>query len=118
VNTTEERPEGGSTNLPGDMAEPNRGSIWAGILFVAACHIGAVSLGFLVDAISRNSSAIGVLVLCGIGLVQLAYVPTLAVIHGRRGETRTRNGIRIAARITFLLNATCFGVALGSLSFH
>jgi len=118
VNTTEERPEGESTHLPDDVAITDRGSIWIGILSVAIGHVVSVSTAFLLDFILRGQGGIGLITLCCIGLVQLLYVLPLIILHDRRGRARTRNGIQIAAVITLLLNATCFGVVMSTISFR
>jgi hypothetical protein len=52
----------------------------------------------------------------GIGLAQAAYVVPLLLWARTRGETATAKGIWIAAAITFLLNAACFGVLLSGAS--
>jgi hypothetical protein len=51
-----------------------------------------------------------------IGLSQLLYVVPAAIVLARRGRSQTHKGLWIGAGITFLLNATCFGVILVSLS--
>ena len=48
----------------------------------------------------------------GIGLVQLLYVLPLVHHYKKLGRTGMQQGIWIAAVITFLINATCFGILI------
>lgn len=118
MSTTERDPvdqePGDPTQLSDFRANLGQGSIWTGILRVAAWHAGVVGLAFLLGMIS-SAPTLGVMALCFISLVQLLYVVPLTVIAGHQGRTRTRDGIFIAAGITFLLNATCFGMVMYSL---
>lgn len=72
--------------------------------------IGAVVLGHLGWTII---SALGLIFpIFIIGLAQLIYVIPLAVAVKRPGFAQ---GVWIAAGITFLLNAACFGLLFGGL---
>ncbi len=113
MSTAEQEPDDEPTNVSDLQANLDPGSIWSGILTVAAWHAGAIGLVFLLGGVA-GESALGLVALCGIGLIQLLYVVPLVVSAYRRGRTRTKNGILIAAGITLLLNATCFGLVMSS----
>ncbi len=46
----------------------------------------------------------------GIGLGQVLYVVPLAMYLHQKGKIGMAQGVWIAAALTFLLNATCFGI--------
>jgi hypothetical protein len=83
-----------------------KGSFWRGFLIAAAVTIGAVIVGAITLV-----AGIGIVILLGIGLVQLAWVLPMYFSYRRKGETQTANGVLLAAGITFLLNASCWGLA-------
>jgi hypothetical protein len=80
------------------------GSIGRGFGITAAITIGAVIFGGMTIGVG-----IGAIILLGIGLVQLAWILPLFFSYRRKGETETAYGVLLAAGITFLLNASCWG---------
>ena len=79
--------------------------VWLGVLIAFGLHLSL--LIFL---------QIGLVLLLGVGLVQVVYIIPAFIIARNRGETGIAKGLLIGAGITFLLNATCFGVMIFSLS--
>ncbi len=73
---------------------------WIGILLTVALHClwFAYLPGFLV-----------------IGITQFVYMLPLMVYAGVKQNTRLLQGLAVGAGITFLVNAACFGIVLGSL---
>ncbi|MVP01705.1 hypothetical protein [Paenibacillus lutrae] len=87
-------PDSGEAQPP-HPHQPWKGSqVAVGIGWVAACH-----LIWLIAAP----------LYLGIGIVQLVYVIPLLIISHVKGKTGVFQGILIAAGITFLINAACFG---------
>ncbi|HKE29508.1 MAG TPA: hypothetical protein VKB88_44465 [Bryobacteraceae bacterium] len=82
-----------------------KGSFWRGFLVAAAVTVGAVIFGAI-----TLMAGIGIVILLGIGVVQLAWALPMYFSYRRRGETQTANGVLLAAGITFLLNASCWGI--------
>lgn len=92
------------TTLEGIEAPPDRGSVWKGLGLLALLHLIQIPL------IPLFFSWLFV------GISQLAYVIPAVIILGRKGRRDTQKGIWIGAGITALVNATCFGFVLSSLS--
>ena len=84
---------------------PDRGSILKGFGIGAAVNVGAVIVCLITAA-----AIVGVLLLLGIGLVQAAWIIPMILRFRKRGKTETAKGVMIAAAITFLLNAGCYGL--------
>ena len=80
---------------------PSRGpgSIWAGFGLTAAINLGAAIVGIVTIVIPL-----------AIGLVQAAWIIPMVLTFRKSGRTETAKGILIAAAITFLLNAGCWGM--------
>ena len=80
---------------------PSRGpgSIWAGFGLAAAINLGAAIVGIVTIVIPL-----------AIGLVQAAWIIPMVLSFRKSGRTETAKGIIIAAAITFLLNAGCWGL--------
>lgn len=53
-----------------------------------------------------------------IGVSQLVYMIPAVIIAYKKGYKVTAKWMMIGAAITFLLNATCFGIILASLGKH
>jgi hypothetical protein len=51
-----------------------------------------------------------------IGLIQAAWIVPMVLSFRKSGKSETAKGILIAATITFLLNAGCWGLVATSLS--
>lgn len=76
------------------------GEVWKGIGLTLLLHLIQIPIAAL-------SGGVAVI---GIGLSQLLYVVPAVIIAHRKGRKGLMKGIIIAAAITFLLNAACFGV--------
>ena len=64
---------------------------------------------------------VGLILLAGVGITQVLYILPAYLIAKNKGEMGIAKGLLIGAGITFLLNATCFGViivSLGKGGFH
>jgi hypothetical protein len=84
--------------------------MWMGVLLGFALHFGL--LFFL---------QIGLVLLMGVGIVQAVYIVPAYIMAKNRGEMQIAKGLLIAAGLTFLLNATCWGLlvlGLASASFR
>lgn len=80
-----------------------RGSIWEGLAWCWGLNVLELSTGF-------GLGSLGVIAIVAIGLVQLVYVLPLFWRWKKKGKTDTIKGLTIAASITALLNATCWGL--------
>jgi hypothetical protein len=82
--------------------------VFLGLGLLVFCHIAA---GIVTGGIG----------LIFLGVLQLLYVVPIVFASRRSGRRGIATGLIIGASITFLLNATCWGVlvfSLGSGSFH
>lgn len=88
------------------LAERGReaGSRGAGVLYLFLGHVALVVL----------SPLVGPAVLF-VGVVQMLYAVPMMIIFAVRGQGATVSGIALMAGVTFLLNATCFGLVCGGL---
>jgi len=98
----------------------SQGSIGRGLVatvlgclaFFAVCVFAAMLPG------AAMLQGVALIAFFGIGLAQLFYVVPLLLWARARGERATMKGIWIAASVTFLLNAACFGVLLSGVSMN
>lgn len=79
---------------------------------------GRVVTGFGIAAAMTSGGLIlsimlGFWPLFGIGVIQALWIVPLWLSFKRRGETESAKGVLLAAGITFLLNAACWGVVMG-----
>jgi hypothetical protein len=81
---------------------PSQGSIWAGIRLTLLLHLIQIPFGLITIFIAPAV----------IGLSQLVYMIP-AILRARKNkEPLTEQGLIIGASVTFLLNATCWGMAM------
>ena len=97
------------TDEQGTVTE-DQGKLWLGLLLCWGCNIVHSVMGFvLVFAYPQ----VGMVLFGGIGLVQLAYVVPVCLHYRKQGKSNTVKGLIIAASITALLNASCWGALRG-----
>ena len=84
----------------------DEGNIGWGLLLCWGVNIGEIVVGFLTLVVLPLGAAL----IGGIGIIQLIYVIPLYFSFRKKGKTETAKGLVIAASITALLNATCWGV--------
>jgi hypothetical protein len=89
----------------GGQEFPDKGSVGKGFAIAASINLGAAIAGLLTMVVG-----IGVFLILGIGAVQALWIGPLYFMYRARDETETAKGILIAAGITFLLNAGCWGL--------
>jgi hypothetical protein len=80
------------------------GSVWKGIIIGGSINICAVG-GLFIFAILVPVASV---VLIAIGLAQFIWI--LPLYYAVRSESETAKGILIAAGLTVLLSATCWGI--------
>ena len=85
--------------LPPVEQPQNPGNIWAGFGLAAIINIVAAIAGIFTIVITL-----------GIGVVQAAWIIPMVIAFRKSGRTETAKGVIIAACVTFLLNAGCWGV--------
>lgn len=71
---------------------------------------------FLIAGINILVSIIGIVFypfILAIGLVQLLYVVPLAMNASKKNQKNVMKGMIIASSVTFLLNASCYGLFFG-----
>ena len=99
------------------MSNEDEGSIIWGLVICLGLNILTILIGFLAFGAglggNSNSLSVGVVLIGGIGLFQLLYVLPLYFSFKKQGKAETGKGLIIAASITALLNATCWGMFLG-----
>lgn len=96
-------------------AAPNPGSILGGLLLLFALHAAAALVCCVLAVAGGQSPREGLLIMMFVGGVQIAYAAPAAIVLALRRRTRTLKGLLIGAGITFLVNATCAGIVLGSM---
>jgi len=87
----------------------DQGRVWLGLLLCWICNIVQVGLGFVLILASYPRVVVGIVIFGGVGLVQLAYVVPLCLHYKKLGQRNVVKGLIIAASITALLNASCWG---------
>ena len=84
--------------------------VFGGFLRVLVMHaVFQTAAFFFIQLFDADSS---IMPLLFIGLSQLVYVVPAVIKTKRRGLTETSKGIILAAIVTFLLNAACFGLII------
>jgi hypothetical protein len=87
-----------------------QGSIFAGLAFCWAANVGQLIIGIL---LLTTGTILPVWLIGGVGLIQLAYVIPLYQYFKSNGRSMSARGLVIAASITALLNAACWGSVYG-----
>src|ERR1700753_728255 len=96
--------------------EPDKGKIIDGLLLCWGLNILQIFVGGILLALSRGSENFtGAFVIGGIRFLQLIYVLPVCFQFRKQSKSDTTTGIVIAASITALLNATCWGLIRGGL---
>ncbi|HEY1939319.1 MAG TPA: hypothetical protein VGJ33_15415 [Candidatus Angelobacter sp.] len=90
----------------------DEGRIILGLLLCWGLNVAEIFVGILM----LNSLIVGVAMIGGVGVLQLVYVLPLYFWFKKQGKTDTAKGMVIAASITALLNAACWGMFYGHLS--
>ena len=80
----------------------NEGHLVKGFAIAGAINIGAALASYL-------TVGVGAVIVFGIGAVQALWIGPLYAVYRSKRETETAKGILLAAGITFLLNAGCWG---------
>ncbi|MGA2183692.1 MAG: hypothetical protein ABSH47_11740 [Bryobacteraceae bacterium] len=97
-----------------EIERKREGSIWAGFGLAAAINVAAMIVGAVTLTI-----VVGIFILLGIGLIQAAWIVPMVLRFRATGRRETMKGVIIAAAVTFLLNASCWGlvatIGLGSM---
>lgn len=88
------------------------GSVLLGFLLAAGLHGVAVALCCLFAGLFLGEAGTGLVPFLFVGVTQFVYLGPAAALAFSMKRSRTLTGILIAAGITFLLNAACFGVIL------
>ncbi|WCN37172.1 hypothetical protein [Aneurinibacillus uraniidurans] len=81
--------------------EEDKGSVALGIFLAIGLHV----------SVAGGSSILlfGGIPIFAIGLVQLVYIIPAALYFNTKGKVRTMQGLWLAAVVTFLVNAACYG---------
>lgn len=85
-----------------DEIQPDVSKFWPGVLLGFLLHLCSPLFLWLGN--------VGLAMLAGIGVTQLIYVVPLMIYFYRSGRKNAFKGMLLAAGITFLLNATCWGL--------
>ena len=93
---------------------PKRDSVGYGLLAGIALHV--VVGGLLVLALNLVNPEIGAGILVACGLAQLVYMLPAIGMARVRGLNGIVRGLQLVAALTFLLNASCWGLVMVSLS--
>jgi len=88
----------------GSIAKGLGATVVGGLAFFVVCVFGAMLPGM---SVLRDAALFAFF---AIGIAQLFYVIPLLIWAYMKGERSTAKGIWIAAGVTFLLNAACFGL--------
>jgi len=92
-----------------EVSDLDNGIIGAGMLICWGLNLAEVMLGFFLAPL---------VVIGGVGLLQLAYIVPLYSMFRRQGKTATAKGLVIGACVTALLNCACWSVAPKELLSH
>ena len=97
----------------------DQGSVVYGLLICWGLNTLQIVTGFITlgagAAFERAALVIVIASIGAVGLVQLVYVLPLYFQFRKKGKPDTAKGLVIAASITALLNATCWGLFKGGI---
>ena len=86
--------------------QPNdEGSVWLGFGMAAVINVAVGMAGGLTLFMGAGS-----FILMGFGLVQAAWIIPMMVSFRKSGQRQTMKGVIVAAVVTLLLNAACWGM--------
>lgn len=69
-------------------------------------------LGFIIIAAANLATFVFPIVTVFIGIAQLIWLVPLVIYFNRKGKKHMVHGMYLAAGISFLLNASCFGLLI------
>src|SRR5690349_512981 len=92
-------------NDPGPARPSDPGSLVRGISLGSLINVGMLLIGCVTIPL-----IIGVAVVAGFGVLQFAWITPVYMRFRWRGETETAKGLLVAAGVTVLLSAGCWGV--------
>ena len=87
------------------LPPPEPGSILEGVMYGTVVNIFA-----LLISVASIGIGIGILLTAGFGPIQWIWMAMLVNRFRREGQTETAKGVLIAAGISTLLSAACWGV--------
>jgi hypothetical protein len=100
------------------LPTPDHGSLFGGIALGFLANVGGCIASALIGTVFMNGaeplSVAFFAIPFGIGLGQLLWIIPLYRSKRRTGATETAKGLIVAASITFLLNAACWGVLISN----
>ena len=88
----------------------DEGSVVYGLFLCWGTNILQIVVGCATLGMGGENFASAFVVIGGIGLIQLVYVLPMYFQFRKQGKSDTAKGMVIAASITALLNATCWGM--------
>src|SRR5215467_9390770 len=88
----------------------DEGSLFMGLVVCWLLNMAHLGVAFLLFAYGEGTLPTVVVLVAGIGLLQIAYVVPIWYVLRRRGRKKMAKGMVIAAVITALLDAALWGV--------
>jgi len=85
-------------------------SLFLGLVVCWLLNMAHLGVSFLLFAYGEGTLPTVVVLVAGIGLLQIAYVVPVWYVLRRRGRKKMAKGMAIAAIITALVNAALWGV--------
>ena len=88
----------------------DEGSLFFGLVVCWLLNMAHLGIAFLLFAYGEGTLPTVVVLVAGIGLLQIAYVVPIWYVLRRQGRRKMAKGIAIAAIITAVVNAGLWGV--------
>ena len=99
-----------NTETENSLAEKDEGSLFLGLIVCWLLNMTHLGIAFLLFAHGEGTLPTVFVLVGGIGLLQIAYVVPIWHVLRRKGKKKMAKGMAIAAVITALVNAVCWGV--------
>ena len=93
-----------------NLSVKDEGSLFMGLILCWLLNMAHLGVAFLLFAYGEGTLPTVVVLVAGIGLLQIAYVVPIWYVLRRRGRKKMAKGMAIAAIITALVNAALWGV--------
>lgn len=97
-------------SLPESAISPDEGSLFLGLLVCWLLNMVQLGIAWLMFAYGEQTLPTVVVLVGGIGLLQVGYVIPLWYLLRRRGRKKMAKGVLIAALVTLMLNAVFWAV--------
>ena len=96
--------------MPLNPTPTSSDTVGRGVLLTLLLHLLQIPMALPWFLLPGSNQLMGFIIPSFIGVSQLVYMIPALILQQRKGRTEVVKGLLIGASITFLLNASCYGL--------